>query len=185
MKRRQHWLVRGLLLRGLLVMSTMLLWNPMLHADTPDLKVSEFVLGHYDMIGRDPDSKRTYAGEIEIRAGSGGPGSLVVLRRIGGQVVRATGKIETATADEALVLRLHFMIRNVPYEGTYLINGDLDNYPRISGFVYRRDGRTKAPGLEALFHLESSDSDSLEPGKVGERRIGDHRARIAGPRASH
>lgn len=159
MQRRQFWLATGLL-----VMIAMSLWNPLLHADTQspedseDVRAAEgFVVGHYDMIGREPDSKRTFTGEIEIRAESDRPGNLVVLRRIGGQVVRATGRIETAPIAETRVLRLRFKVRNVPYEGTYLFHGDLDNYARISGYVYRKDGKTKVPGLEALFHLGPGD----------------------------
>jgi hypothetical protein len=37
------------------------------------------------------------------------------------------------------------------YEATYLINSDLDNYARLSGYLYLIQGGTKVAGLEALF----------------------------------
>jgi hypothetical protein len=61
------------------------------------------------------------------------------------------GKIEAATADKIKVLRIRFIDENKNYEATYLINSDLDNYARLSGFLYLIQGETKVPGLEALF----------------------------------
>ena len=66
-------------------------------------------------------------------------------------VTRGIGKIEKAAGGDAEVLRIRFDQDGKSYEGTYLIDGDLDNYARLSGYLYLADGSTKSVGLEALF----------------------------------
>lgn len=110
--------------------------------------LSDFLPGEYQVIGRWPDSDSTYTGMVTLR---GAGDSLVVIRRIAGREVRGSGRIETATADSVAVLRLRFIRGHQRYEGTYLIGSDLDNYPRLSGYIYLRRGGTKRAGLEAWF----------------------------------
>jgi len=43
------------------------------------------------------------------------------------------------------------MEENKSYEATYLIDSDLDNYGRLTGYLYIKGTETKKPGLEALF----------------------------------
>jgi hypothetical protein len=70
---------------------------------------------------------------------------------MGGRAVKGIGKIETVTSDKIKVLRVRFRSEEKDYEATYLIGSDLDNYGRLTGHVYFKDGETRTPGLEALF----------------------------------
>jgi len=107
-----------------------------------------FLQGHYSLVGKFPDSNRTYAGKVILRKSGQG---LEVIRKIKGKEVRGTGKIETATADRVKVLRVRFVDAGKNYEATYLIHSDLDNYARLTGYLYLKKGGSRKPGLEALF----------------------------------
>ncbi len=107
-----------------------------------------FLEGSYELIGRFPDSNMTYTGKVVLKKSGD---YLEVIRTIKDKVIKGTGKIETATADKIKVLRIRFIDENKSYEGTYLIDSDLDNYARLTGYLYLKEGGTKEPGLEALF----------------------------------
>jgi hypothetical protein len=108
----------------------------------------EFLHGTYELIGRVPDSNKTYTGKVVLRKSGD---YFEVIRRIEGKEIKGTGKIETATADKIKVLRVRFVDGNKSYEATYLIGSDLANYGRLTGYLYLKEGGTKVPGLEALF----------------------------------
>lgn len=110
---------------------------------------AEFFRGNYLLIGRKPDGGAAYVGRVSLREEEGG--GLAVTRRIGGRAVRGSARFETATADRIPVLRMRFVFDGRRCEGTYLWQTDLDNYSRLTGYVYRLDGKTRSPGLEALF----------------------------------
>ena len=120
-----------------------------------------FLSGSYQVIGRLPDSNELYDGKIVMeRSGD----SLNVVRKIAGKEISAVGRIETATADNVKVLRVRFTENNRTFEITYLIHSDLDNYARLTGYVYLKNGGTKKPGLEALFiDREKIRSEKLPP----------------------
>ncbi|MEW6601823.1 MAG: hypothetical protein AB1499_12700 [Nitrospirota bacterium] len=104
--------------------------------------------GSYDVIGRYPDSSLTYTGKIILK----NSGEVFeVIRNINDKTIKGTGKIETASADRTKVLRVRFTENNKAYEATYIIGMDLDNYGRLTGYIYLKDGDTKQAGLEALF----------------------------------
>ncbi|MBW2094575.1 MAG: hypothetical protein JRI80_06770 [Deltaproteobacteria bacterium] len=107
-----------------------------------------FLQGQYSLVGESPESKKTYAGKVILRKSAEG---LEVIRKIKGKEIRGTGKIETATADRIKVLRVRFVEGGKNYEATYLIHSDLDNYARLTGYLYLKEGGTTKPGLEALF----------------------------------
>ena len=107
-----------------------------------------FLDGSYEVIGRYPDSHQTYTGKIIFNKSGE---SLEIIRKINNKTVKGIGKIETASADKINVLRVRFTENSKEYEATYLITTDLDNYGRLSGYIYLKDGGTTAPGLEALF----------------------------------
>ena len=107
-----------------------------------------FLEGTYEVVGRWPNSDETYSGKVIL---SRNGGHLKVVRMIHGKEGQGTGNIETATADRVKVLRIHFSQGVKKYKATYLINSDLDNYGRLTGHVYLQHGKTKRPGLEALF----------------------------------
>jgi hypothetical protein len=116
--------------------------------DLSDEPLYDFVCGSYQVIGRLPDSNQLYSGKVEFKLSAD---QLEVVRLIGGHRVRGIGKIETATPDKIKVLRVRFRSQGKDYEATYLIGWDLDNYGRLTGHVYFKDGETRTPGLEALF----------------------------------
>ncbi len=108
-----------------------------------------FLAGSYLAVGKSLDSEKTYHGKVVFRYEKD---HLVVTRNIQGETVRGTGRIEHALgADEADVLRVRFTRSGRDYEITYLWRSDLDNYARLSGYVYRPGVHTESPGLEALF----------------------------------
>lgn len=107
-----------------------------------------FLTGDYRIIGKRPDSGQLYAGRVRIEAG---PEGLRVIRMIGEEKIVATGRVESAAGGDERVLRVRFVQKGTEFEVTYMLGSDLDNHARLSGHVYRRDGATRDPGLEALF----------------------------------
>lgn len=114
-----------------------------------------FLQGTYQVIGRWPDSNESYNGKIILKSKDD---HFQVLRSINGEETEGVGRIATATADKIKVLRVGFTQYGRKYEATYIINSDLDNYARLTGYVFLKTGETKRPGLEALF----IDHQSLE-----------------------
>ena len=108
----------------------------------------DFLKGSYELVGRWPDSNKTYSGKIVLEKDHG---NFRVVRLINGKKITGMGKIETATPDKVKVLRIRFKQDEREYEGTYLIGSDLDNYGRLTGYLYLKNGKTKQPGLEAFF----------------------------------
>ena len=110
--------------------------------------VTSFLIGKYVVIGRKPDSDQVYQGTLSIQLKAD---SLIVTRIIENSIVQGTAAIEQATADRIPVLRIRFIENNRQYEGTFLISSDLDNYPRLTGYIYLKNNTTKKVGLEAWF----------------------------------
>ena len=108
----------------------------------------DFLKGSYELVGRWPDSNETYGGKIVLEKDRG---HFRVIRLIDGKKITGIGKIETATSDKVKVLRIRFEQNGRKYEGTYLIGSDLENYGRLTGYLYLKNGKTKQPGLEAFF----------------------------------
>ena len=108
-----------------------------------------FLAGHYIVIGKELDSEKTYYGKVVL---SYEKGCLTVARDIQGEMVKGEGKIEQALGpDDADVLRVRFVRAGIKYEITYIWRGDLDNYARLSGYVYQPGKPSDTPGMEALF----------------------------------
>jgi hypothetical protein len=150
----------SLRLMGALLIIFAILWlgdvNSASSADTASKPLDAeflrgFLAGEYDVIGRKPDSVATYTGRVTIREVGG---TLEVTRTIDGKTERGTIEFDTAAgADRIPVLRAHFSMDGQEYEATYLWRSDLDNYPRVTGYVYLPKNQTKSPGLEALFPI--------------------------------
>lgn len=115
-----------------------------------------FLQGTYEVVGRWPDSLQTYTGTMIL---SRNTDCFKVLRTISGEEIEAVGKIETATVDKIKVLRIRFPRGGEQYEATYLIGSDLDNYGRLTGYVYSKERPTEQPGLEALFYDRRTEQD--------------------------
>lgn len=109
----------------------------------------EFLAGHYIVIGKELDADRTYSGKVVFTCEKD---HLAVTRDIQGEIVKGEGRIEHALGpDAADVLRVRFVRAGRAFEATYIWRSDLDNYARLSGYVYELRVQTDSPGLEALF----------------------------------
>ena len=118
-------------------------------ADESDASVlMAFVAGDYAFVGRGPDGGASYAGTAKI-AEEGDHLSLE--RRVGGNTVRATGRVEVPSPPgEGQVLRFRWDDGQA-ITMTCLVAGDLDNYARLT-CLWGGDGKDlKEPGLEAMF----------------------------------
>jgi hypothetical protein len=113
--------------------------------------MASFLCGEYIVIGKKPDSDATYQGRVTLRQRGL---ELEVTRVINGKTDHGTASFDSITADKIPVLRMRFTQGGKSYEGTFLWRSDLDNYGRLSGYVYSpTKGETKSLGLEALFPL--------------------------------
>lgn len=119
-----------------------------LFADNIPPDMYELLVGKYQLLGKMPDSDKTYLGELELKRTDDGLG---VIRRINGEEVAGSARFETVSADNVSVLRMRFSEGGHDYEGTYLWSMDLDNYARMTGYIYQPGIATEDPGLEALF----------------------------------
>ncbi len=118
-----------------------------------DVKNHEFLYGFlsgtYLVVGQEIDSSKTYRGRVILKKQGH---HLEVTRIIHGERVTGIGTIEHAVGpDKVNVLRVRFTLNQKNFEITYLWHSDLDNYARLSGYVYQPGKRTATPGLEALF----------------------------------
>lgn len=117
-------------------------------ADEKSEFLQMMVPGEYTVVGKTVDSDQTYHGEVSI---SQQDNILVVKRNINGKQTVGKGAIESAVGGDAKVLRIRYAENNINYEETCLVGSDLDNYARISCYVYQKAGKTKQPGLETFF----------------------------------
>ena len=108
-----------------------------------------FLSGSYLVVGQEIDSAKTYRGRVILQKQGD---HLEVTRIIHGERITGIGTIEHAVGpDKVNVLRVRFTRNEKKFEITYLWHSDLDNYARLSGYVYQPGKRTATPGLEALF----------------------------------
>ena len=120
-------------------------------ADNPDNHefLYGFLAGKYIVVGKSPDSQSPYYGNIELKNNRD---HLTIVRNINGKAITGTGQIEhTSINNQTNVLRTRFNDGDKKYEATYLWQSDLDNYARISGYLYQNGIKTTSPGIEALF----------------------------------
>ena len=113
-----------------------------------------FLTGSYRLVGKELDSNKPFVGQVIINLKGQ---QLQVLRTVNGVTMEGVGRIEVASPESSRVLRIRFTSGDNKFEGTYLYHSDLDNYARITGYLYKIDPKTgvpidtKNPGLEALF----------------------------------
>lgn len=110
---------------------------------------SFFLTGKYLLVGKAVDSDETYTGKVEIFLENE---TLKVRRKIEKQVTVGDATIESALNGDAKVLRIRFSESDVKYEETCLWRSDLNNYARISCYLYQPGVKTMSPGLEVLFY---------------------------------
>ncbi|MBX7150106.1 hypothetical protein K1X84_00600 [bacterium] len=117
------------------------------NAQDEDENLYQFIVGQYQIVGRLPDSSTPYTGALTVKYENS---QLKIVRKINDKTIQAVGKIAEAV-EQIKVLRISFTEKGIDYDGTFLIKSDLDNYGRLSGYIYRHDNKTKSPGLEAWF----------------------------------
>lgn len=115
----------------------------------------DFVVGRYQLIGRAPDSTRTYHGSAKIEH----IGKTLRLTRI---IERKTqvvhGVVRRADPGEAYVLAFAWKSEAArPMEMVCVIGGDLDNYARLTCHWGIKANPHKQPGMEAYFAQEPWD----------------------------
>ena len=109
-----------------------------------------FVPGNYQLIGRHPDSLRTYTGTARIEhIGK----QLRLTRKIDGVVTQVYGVARRANPGEAWVLSFQWKEQH-SMEMVCLIGSDLDNYARLTCYWGKAGNPHKQPGLEAYFVQE-------------------------------
>lgn len=109
----------------------------------------EHLAGQYIVIGKGLNSDKTYCGKVVF---SYEKGHIIVKRYIEGEILKGEGRIEHALGpDKTKVLRVRFVQKGQEYEITYLWRSDLDNYARLSGYLYQPGKKTDSPGMEVLF----------------------------------
>jgi hypothetical protein len=116
----------------------------------PDVEFLQgFLAGEYRIVGQALDGGAAYSGHLTLKPKENG---FELLRDVAGKKINGSAAIETA-GEECPVLRIRFWLDAVEYEGTFLWHSDLDNYARLTGYIYRRHGETKLSGFEAWFPL--------------------------------
>lgn len=118
---------------------------------SPDMY--DLLVGEYYLLGKMPDSDKIYLGEVTFERTDEGLG---MTRHINGEELAGSARFETATTDNVPVLRIRFSDEESDYEGTYSWSMDLDNYARMTGYIYRPGKTTEDPGMEALFIKRNS-----------------------------
>ena len=107
-----------------------------------------FVQANYVAVGRYPNSDSTYSAKITI---SEKDNKLVVTRTVNGKKVSGKADVVKSLGGDTEVLKISWVENKKSFLGTFLIDGDLDNYARLTGYIYNADNSTKKVGLEAWF----------------------------------
>ena len=110
----------------------------------------DFVIGRYDLIGRHPDSGRSYSGQAVIDYVGR---HLRLTREIAGKRTEVYGIVRRASPGEAWVLSFAWGSKPT-MEMVCLIGSDLDNYARLTCHWGRAGNPHKRPGVEAYFSQE-------------------------------
>ena len=121
------------------------------HAGTIDVEddlMHGFVVGQYVLIGQGVNTESTYSGEVSIFIEDN---QLKVKRAINGNVILGTAAFESTLNGDTKVLRIRFFENNRSYEETCMWSSDLDNYARITCYLYIPGEKITNPGYEALF----------------------------------
>ncbi len=108
----------------------------------------EFLEGTYVVIGKRPDGDVTYVGRVRLIKSND---TLMVHRSISGFDATGVGRLADSATGKQSVLRVNFQHEGNHYDATYLIESDLDNHARLTGYVYLTNGNTKRVGWETLF----------------------------------
>lgn len=111
-----------------------------------DCPLKNIIPGQYTVIGRLPDSERTYSSQIEIKALKNKTFSAI--EKINGKMIRRwEGQFKHASPGEGYVLHL----KGQQGELACLVSADLDNYARMTCLWKKNNQQSNKFGLVALF----------------------------------
>ena len=109
----------------------------------------DYLVGNYIVFGKGLNNGPLYSGNVVFERKEN---HLQITRMIDNQRIVGVGYIEHIAAEpQTNVLRIRFEQDGKHLEATYLWQSDLDNYARLTGYIYQPDTKTTVPGMEALF----------------------------------
>ena len=139
----------GLVVGTILLVAT---FAPLQAQDDGDASLRAFVTGDYAIVGRAPELGAAYNGSARIDEDGT---QLILERRIAGRTMQAIGRVEKPSPGEGRVLRFRWTdsqaMGGQAMTMTCLVNGDLDNYARLTCLWSADSMPAKRPGLEAMF----------------------------------
>ncbi|HNH32876.1 MAG TPA: hypothetical protein PK937_09655 [bacterium] len=115
-----------------------------------DEDLVSFIIGQYEIIGRYPGSKKPFIGSAVVTLDNG---KIFVKRTIDKKTEMADAEFIKVTADQITVLQCRFQSGKETYVGVYMIKGDLDNYPRLTGQLFKSKDESFPSGIEAWFPI--------------------------------
>jgi hypothetical protein len=115
--------------------------------DVLDREDLERFAGRYEVVGRDYWSGRAFTGVARFSLSD----ALDVQWQGAGITVSGRARTEKCAADNIPVLRIAFRQRGVDMDGECHVGSELDNYPRITCVILRRDHTNTRHGLLAFF----------------------------------
>ena len=142
-------------MKPLLYLITLLLFTSISRSEEQFDSEHPVIAGVYELIGRQAETGTLMTGTVTITETK--PNVFTVTREINGKTIIGTGKVDRATPDSIPVFRVQFSDQGKQIEGTFLWQSDLDNYGRLSGYVYPKGYHGAKPGLEALFHKNAAE----------------------------
>jgi len=107
-----------------------------------------FLEGTFRVVGSSSESWAPYGGTVRMSLEGN---KLMVVRDIKGRPSKGTGELRKTRVGAGTEFVVHFVEGKTSFEAVYLIQNDYDNYPRLTGYVYRANGETRKMGYEALF----------------------------------
>ncbi len=116
--------------------------------DEETLFLQDFLAGTYTVVGTNPESNQVFRGTFGLEKTEG---NLKLTRIIDADTTIGKAWLDKISADEITVLKAAFKKNDRFYEAMYLIDSDLNNYARLTGHVYYKNGKTRRAGLEAWF----------------------------------
>ena len=116
--------------------------------------MADFILGKYLLVGKGVDTQYTYTGKITIYREEN---SLKLKRVVDGKTTVGSVAFESALGGDSKVIRIRFSQAGKSFEETCLWQSDLDNYARISCYLYSPGGDTRDPGMEVMYHDHTAD----------------------------
>ncbi|MDP6952938.1 MAG: hypothetical protein QGF53_09275 [Alphaproteobacteria bacterium] len=128
--------------------------------DAMEEDLAAFLDGSYSLIGREPHFGAAYAGQATLRADGC---RMTIVRCIGAERVVGTARVVTVLADEIPMLETRHRIGPRIVLARFHINGDLDNYPLLSGQWVIGDDWAGASGREHWYTEREDTLESEEP----------------------